>query len=209
MSSILPTVTAENEHQYREQIERIAPFATSVHLDFMDGTLTDTHSPELSQAWWPHTMQADLHLMFKNPTEHLDTIIPLNPRLVIVHAEAAGDLVAFAGALHQAGIQFGLALLPGTPAEVIRAHAAILDHVLIFSGDLGHFGGTANLDLLNKITEVKAIKSSLAIGWDGGINTDNAAALAEGDVDALNVGGFIQYAQDPLKAYQELQKLVQ
>lgn len=209
MAIICPTVLGENPHQYREQIERVAPFATHIHLDFADGKFTETKTPSLDQAWWPHTMQADLHIMYQNPSEYLDAILPLNPRLVIVHAEAEGDFMAFADALHQAGIQVGLALKPETSVESVRAFIGSLDHLLIFSGSLGHFGGTAKLALLSKATEAKKLKPSLTIGWDGGINADNIAELANGGVDVLNVGGFIQRAEDPLAAYQELQKLLQ
>ncbi len=209
MAVICPTVLAENPHQYREQIERVAPFATRIHLDFADGKFTDVKTPSLDQTWWPHTMQADLHIMYRNPSEYLDAIIPLNPHMVIIHAEAEGDSVAFADALHQAGIQVGMALLPETPVESIRAATGWLDHVLIFSGHLGHFGGTAKLDLLSKAKEVKALKRDLTIGWDGGINADNIVKLVDGGVDVLNVGSYIQRAEDPLAAYQELQKLLQ
>lgn len=209
MATICPTVLAENPHQFREQIERVAAFAVEIHLDFADGTLTDMKTIDLSQAWWPHSMRADLHLMFKNPADQLETIIPLNPRRVIVHSEADIDYTDFADQLHQAGIEFGVALMAETPAEALRPHLEVIDHVLIFSGKLGHFGGEAHLELLDKVTEVKKLKRSLTIGWDGGVNADNAKRLAEGGVDLLNVGGFIQHAEDPLAAYQDLEKLLQ
>lgn len=149
-------------------------------------------------------MQADLHIMFKDPTVHLESIIPLNPRLVIVHSEAEGDLIAFAGALHQAGIQFGVALMPETNVSNLRPLMDVLDHVLIFSGNLGHFGGQADLGLLEKVTEIKQLNDKLTIGWDGGVNDRNAAKLVAGGIDILNVGGFIQRAEIPFDAYSRL-----
>lgn len=201
MPTICPTVTAENPHQYREQIERVAPFATHVHLDFADGTLTDTKTPGLKLAWWPHTMQADLHIMYKNPTAHIESIIELNPRLVIVQAEADGDLLAFGTALHAAGIQFGVAVSPETDIALLQPLVPVLDHVLIFSGHLGHFGGTADLRLLDRVPEIRQLKASLSIGWDGGISDENAADLVAGGVDVLNVGGFIQRSEEPQQAF--------
>lgn len=209
MATICPTVLAENPHQYREQIERVVPFATRIHIDFADGEFTNTKTPSLDQAWWPHTMQADLHIMYKNPSQYLEAIIPLNPRLVIIHAEAEGDFMAFADALHQAGIQAGVALLAETKVDTIRPFMDSVDHVLIFSGELGHFGGKADLDLLTKIHEVKQLKKDITVGWDGGINADNITHLADGGVDVLNVGGFIQRAEDPQAAYQTLTQLLQ
>lgn len=207
-ATICPTVTPTNLHQYREQVERVAPFAVRIHLDFADGTFASPETPSLDQAWWPHTMQADLHIMYQNPSEYLDVIIPLNPHLVIVHAEADGDFMAFADALHQAGIQVGLAVLPETEVESIRKYITSVDHMLIFSGNLGHFGGTADLKLLSKISEVKRLKKDITIGWDGGINDENIQQLVAGGVDLLNVGGYIQRAEDPLAAYRKLQQTI-
>ena len=201
---ICPTVLAENTHQYREQIERVAAFATHIHLDFTDGIFTDSKTIDLSQAWWPHTMQASLHIMYQNPTDHLDAIISLNPQLVIVHAEAQGDFKEFADALHQAGIQFGLAILPETPVAKIADHLEFVDYVLVFSGALGHFGGTVNFEMLEKVGQLKKLKADISVGWDGGIGADNAAKLVMGGVDVLNVGGFIQRAEDPQAAYQQI-----
>lgn len=208
MATICPTVTAENPHQYREQIERIAPFATHVHIDFADGSLTDSKTPGLELAWWPHSMQADLHIMYKEPTKHLETILSLNPRLVIVQSEANGDLVRFGRALHEAGILFGIALLPEATLETLQPLHEVIDHVLLFSGHLGHFGGQADLKLLDKVTEIKKVIADVTIGWDGGINDTNAAALVAGGIELLNVGGFIQRSEKPQQAYQTLLALV-
>lgn len=208
MATICPTVTAENAHQFREQIERIAPFATLVHLDFMDGKFAPTKSIDLKQAWWPHTMRVDLHVMYEEPMKHVDKIIKMNPRLVVVHAEAKGGFVEFADKLHAAGIQAGVALLPGTSTKVIAPAKDHIDHVLVFSGDLGHFGGEADMSLLRKVHEVKQIDSRITIGWDGGITDANAKELVAGGVDVLNVGGYIQRAKDPKANFDRLTNLL-
>jgi ribulose-phosphate 3-epimerase len=208
MAVICPTVTAENPHQYREQIERVAPFVSHVHIDFMDGDFTPNQSPGLGQGWWPHTMQADLHIMFKKPQDFTEQIIKLNPRLVIVHAEAEGNFVEFAEVLHGAGILAGVALLPKTDVKTIIPALEHIDHVLIFSGSLGHFGGEADTSLLDKVEQLKKLKHSIEIGWDGGINDQNVKKLSDYGVDILNVGGYIQQAKEPKANYEMLQNLL-
>ncbi len=207
MATICPTVTATDPHEYRAQIERVAPFIRRIHLDFMDGELTPTQSPPVESAWWPENLVADLHIMYRRPHEQLDRIINLKPSLVIVHAEADGHFVGLAEALHQAGIKTGVALLPETTAEVLKPALEHIDHVLIFSGQLGHFGGQADLTLLAKVAAVKRLKKTVEVGWDGGINETNAQRLIKGGVDVLNVGGFIQRAADPQRAYATLKAL--
>jgi ribulose-phosphate 3-epimerase len=208
MVSIAPTITAENAHVYRTQIERIAPFATRIHIDVSDGVLAPTKLLELDKIWWPGGVRADLHVMLENPFAHVELYRALGPQMVIVHAEARGDFIAFAELMHHHGIETGVALLQSTNVETILPAIDLIDHVLIFSGKLGYFGGTADLELLSKVAQLRSAKPSLEIGWDGGINDGNARALADGGIDVLNVGGFIQRSAQPELAYQKLASLL-
>ena len=207
MATICPAVLATEPHEFREQMERIAHFAQRVQIDLTDGLFAIAKTVSLEQAWWPHSIDADLHLMYKRPDLYLDKILSLEPSLVIIHAEAEGDFVPFANALREAGIKVGVALLPRTKTELIEPALDMIDHILIFSGDLGYFGGHADLTLLNKVKRLKELKPELEIGWDGGVNDENARDLSEGGVDVLNVGGFIQKADDPQAAYATLQEI--
>lgn len=202
--SVCPTVTAAEPHAFREQMERVATFAVRVHIDLSDGSLAPNKLIDLDKVWWPGGVRADLHVMLKDPFEHIELYRALGPQLVIVHAEGKGDFDEFAKLMHHHGIETGVALLPETPADWIIPSLDMIDHVLIFSGKLGYFGGTADLGLLDKARKLKEAKPSLEIGWDGGINADNARALVNGGVEVLNVGGFIHKSQDPENAYEQL-----
>jgi ribulose-phosphate 3-epimerase len=114
----------------------------------------------------------------------------------------------FAAELHKEGIKAGLALLQDTPVHYVEQIVHSFDHVLIFSGNLGHHGGTANLELLSKVHEVRALHPEAEIGWDGGISEQNARQLVEAGVDVLNVGGFVQQADDAIAAYATLKASV-
>jgi ribulose-phosphate 3-epimerase len=207
-ATICPTVLAGNPEEYREQIERIAPFATRLHIDLADGRFAPTKTIPIDQVWWPGGMRADLHVMYKEPFRHARLLLKLRPQLVVVHAEADGDFVEFAELAHSQGVEVGVALKPETLPSVIEPALPWIDHVLIFSGHLGHFGGQANTHLLTKVLYLKRQKPSLEIGWDGGINNQNVHVLAAGGVEVLNVGGFIQHAADPQGAYEALKKTV-
>ena len=124
--------------------------------------------------------------------------------MVIVHAEAHVHHMHFVAELHKAGIEAGLAVLPETPTENIEQIMHSFEHVLIFSGNLGHHGGVADLGLLEKVKQISLHHPEVEIGWDGGINDQNAKLLVDGGVDVLNVGGFIQSAQDPKSSYSVL-----
>jgi ribulose-phosphate 3-epimerase len=208
MPIICPTVTAYDTHEYREQIERVAPFAKRVHIDLMDGHFAPTKSPRLEQIWWPEGIKADIHLMYQRPEAYLATLIKLDPSLVIIHIEAEVDHVAFAKKLNKAGISAGLALLSDTPAKRAAGLAKHFDHLLVFSGHLGYHGGHADLGLLGKVDELRSINPHADIGWDGGINSSNAKQLVAAGVNVLNVGGFIQASGNPKNAYVKLETVL-
>lgn len=207
MPVICPTVTAFDPHEYRAQMERLQPFARRIHIDLMDGEFAPTKSPDLEQIWWPDGITADIHLMYMRPQEQLAKLIELKPHLVVIHQEAQGDLLAFADELRESGIKAGLAVLQNTSIDTISTIIKNFDHVLVFSGDLGHHGGQADMSLLGKVRRLREDYPELEISWDGGINDQNAKQLVEAGVDVLNVGGFIQKSENPQNNYDLLVNL--
>jgi ribulose-phosphate 3-epimerase len=204
--TICPTVTATDAPEYRAEMERITPFANRIHIDLMDGEFAPTKSPDLDHIWWPHEVTADIHLMYQHPMEYVDQLIKMRPHLVVIHNEADVHHMLFAAKLHQHDIKVGLAVLQDTPIEYAYQIMHSFDHVLVFSGDLGHHGGKADLGLLDKVRKIRQHHPEAEIGWDGGINDQNAKQLADAGVNVLNTGGFIQRAENPQSAYELLQQ---
>lgn len=204
MSQIVPTIMAETVDQLREATVRIQPFARRVHIDISDGEFAPTFLLNEAQLFWPEGWEVDIHAMVSRPSEHIAQLIQLKPSLVILHAETQEDIVPHLQALRQAGIRAGVALLKTTVPATVESAIKEADHVMIFSGDLGKFGGTASMMQLEKIRLIKKIKPDVEIGWDGGVKIDNAYTLTQGNVDVLNAGGAISKADDPAGVYNEL-----
>ncbi|HEX3568266.1 MAG TPA: hypothetical protein VHT70_01150 [Candidatus Saccharimonadales bacterium] len=205
-ATICPAVLASTTEDFHAQMVCASGFAVRVHIDLSDGIFTPVKTVPIDDIWWPGGVRADLHVMFKRPFEHLQAMIALKPQMIIVHAEADGDFEAFAEQAHNEGVETGVALLPNTQPELLKQALPYIDHVLIFSGDLGKFGGRADVRLLEKVAHLKQMKPQLEIGWDGGVNLENAGALAAGGIEVLNSGGFIQHARNPEEAYQALRR---
>lgn len=205
---ICPTVTAFDRAEFNRQMHVVKPFATRVHIDLMDGDFAPTVSPALEDIWWPHELEADIHLMYRRPMDYLSQLIALRPKMVIIHNEADVHHMHFAAELHRADIEVGLAILKDTPIEYAEQIMHSFDQILIFSGDLGHHGGHADLGLLDKVRYVQDHHPNAEISWDGGITDENARALVDGGVEILNVGGFIQKATDPASAYAKLESIL-
>lgn len=206
MSVIAPAILADNPTAYKEQVDRLTGMAERVHIDITDGEFAPSFTVGVADLWAPEGWTIDIHLMVHNMAEYVPQVIALRPNMIVVHAEANGDVLAIINQIKQAGIRAGVALLrptvPSTVAPLIQA----ADHVLIFSGELGRFGGTASLMQLEKIRLVKGINPNVEIGWDGGVTVDNAYSLVQGGVDVLNVGGAIHKAGDPRAVFNQLQQ---
>jgi ribulose-phosphate 3-epimerase len=206
--SICPTVTTDDPEVFKLQIEQTLSYAHRLHIDLSDGIFTNNKLMEIEDVWWPGGVRADLHVMYQKPFDHTAALIALQPQLIIVHAEAEGDFMKFAETLHRHGIEAGVAILPDTKVETIAPALGLIDHVLIFSGKLGHFGGHADLKLLDKAKQLRKLKITLELGWDGGVSDKNAKKLAEGGIDVLNAGGFLHGTQDAAQSYAKLKALV-
>lgn len=203
MSVVTPSVLARDSVEYERQLELIRSVAGRIHIDLADGDLAaKTIAP--SDISWPEGIEADIHLMYREPMQVLDEVIAKGPSLVIVHSEAHDALRAIEE-LQLSGIHAGVAVTQSTSIESIAHIVTVVDHVLIFSGSLGHFGGVADLSLLHKASEVALLNADAEIGWDGGANHENIRQLHQGGIDAIVVGGAIQRADDPARAYAELQ----
>ena len=208
MPVICPTVTAEDPHAYREQVARIEPFAQRIHIDLADGAFAPTKLLGVAQIYWPENMVADLHMMYKKPKDELETLVSLKPNLVIIHAEAEGDLLGMLLELQSFGIKAGVALLPQTSAETYDELLGVADHVLLFAGNLGYQGGKADMGVLKKIPDIRAINPTAELAWDGGIDVENVPLLLEHGVEVLTVGGFIQHSDDPASVYKQLAAMI-
>lgn len=204
---VCPSILAASEEKYRQQMERVANFAHRIQIDLTDGIFAEPKTVAAKDAWWPVGVKADFHLMYKDPEEPARTVAKHKPHMIIVHAEADGSFEAFAKFCRQHGIKVGVALLQKTSPQTILPALHLVDHVLIFSGDLGHYGGHADMHQLKKVEFLKSHKPDLEIGWDGGINDQNISQLAFAGIDVFNVGGFIQKADNPEKAYQTLDRI--
>lgn len=204
MAVIAPCITVETEDDYKATVERLHPFAKRVHIDLMDGQFAPTFSVGVNKIWWPKEWEVDIHAMVAQPSQYVDALIALHPTTVIFHAEVSEDLTPVLQKLKAAGVHAGVALLKPTVPSTVKQYIEAADHVLVFSGDLGHYGGKADLMQLEKVRLIRSIRNDLEIGWDGGATVENVFSLSQGGVGVINAGGSINKAADPAAIYNQM-----
>ena len=210
MAEIVPAILAPTPSEFATQLDRVAPFARRVHIDVADGEFVVAKTIGLTQIYDVEGVPMDLHLMVADPMAEFETLVSLRPSLVIVHAEAKGDLVAAFGQLRQFGIKPGLALRPETSIAEVAELLPYIDHLLIFTGgNLGAQGGSFSAAGLTKIAQSQVINPKLEIAVDGGIDPASAKQASAAGAQVLDCGSYIQMAADPAAAYTELTKTLE
>ena len=202
MAIIVPTILTNDAGKYRSFIEAYYHFAKRIQVDISDGLFTPNPTVSETGIWWPSGWLCDVHMMVSMPSTHVDNLRTLNPNMVIFHAEVQEDLMPSLMRLKDAGIKVGVALLktsfPGKYADYIRA----VDHALLFSGNLGSYGGEADLLQLEKVEVLRSINPDIEVGWDGGAKMDNVREIARAGVDIINVGSAIAAAEKPREVFE-------
>ena len=201
MASVVPTVLAADPADYAERISCVEGFAKRLHIDICDGVFASPKTIGLSQVYTPDGIPFDLHLMMTHPEGQIEAIASLQPQLVIVHFEADADRDVLVRELHEFGIRVGLAINPETTVEQVATLLPNFDHLLVFTGNLGHNSGEFRTDCLDKIAQARTINPELEIAVDGGINQLTATAAIEAGANVLYAGSFIHDAEDPEAAF--------
>jgi ribulose-phosphate 3-epimerase len=213
MKLVVPTITAKNTEEFNDQTDLVASFSDFAHIDIADaGFKNATSLIPYSDVYVEPVLTSSIHIMYEDPTLVTKALLELAepPRMIILQAESdPHKLKESIELLQEAKVLFGLALLQDTEPDDCAELIERANQVLIFSGNLGEHGGTADLTLTPKISRIKRHNSKVEIAWDGGINSLNIEDLAKAGVDVFYVGGAIHQAEDPAGEFRKLQELVE
>ena len=198
--------SSDDPHVFRAMMERAGLLAPRLQIDLMDGDFAPHRNIEPSRVWWPDGVRADLHVMYRHPEMILDTLLGLHPHCIILHVESEANILQLLRTVKQQGIRAGIAILPKTNISDVAELIQVADHVLLFGGKLGE-PGNADLRVLSKVPEVRALNARVEIGWDGGANEGDVAEIAAAGIDIINVGSALQRAENPADEYRRLVEL--
>ena len=165
-----------------------------IHLDIMDGSFVPNISfgPSIAQQIRKCTkLPLDCHLMIEQPEKHVEAFAKAGVQYITVHAEATRHLDRLLNKIKELGCKAGVAINPATPPEAITEVLDLADMVLIMSVNPG-FGGQSLISYcLDKVRRLRAVKPSLQIEIDGGINLQTFTLAKEAGVDIFVIGSAI------------------
>ncbi len=179
-----------------------------LHLDVMDGHFVPNLSigvPVVAGVRRHTRLFLDTHLMITDPGRYAPAFVQAGANGITFHIEAAADPVGLVRQIRGLGVQVGVSLNPGTPPEAIRGVVEEVDLVLVMTVWPG-FGGQTFIDgSLARIAEIAGwLRPDQYLEVDGGINTENAAAVARAGADTLVAGSAVFDGRDPAAAVRRL-----
>jgi ribulose-phosphate 3-epimerase len=200
---IAPSILSADFARLGEEVTKVIEAgADLIHFDVMDNHYVPnlTFGPMVCAALKPYaTVPIDVHLMVEPVDDLIQAFAKAGASIITFHPEASRHIDRSLSLIKDAGCQAGLVLNPATPAYVLENVLDRLDMVLLMSVNPG-FGGQSFIPhTLEKIRQVRAMLDRyeaqsgrhIAIEVDGGIKTDNIAAVAAAGADTFVAGSAI------------------
>ena len=181
---VAPSILSANFANLADEVREVmAAGAGVIHCDVMDGHFVPriTFGPMVVCALrdsLPDDAYLEAHLMIEHPERHVAEFIRAGADGITIHAEATPHVDYTLSAIRDAGCTAGLAVCPGTPADVFDQ--VEVDLALIMTVNPGWGGQPFLTDQLAKIRRVREMLGATAvIEVDGGVNPSTTADCAE------------------------------
>lgn len=211
---VAPSILSADFANLQRDVEMLnLSTADWIHVDIMDGIFVPNISFGLpvTQAIHRHAKKPlDVHLMIQQPDLYLEDFQKAGAAILTVHYEACTHLNRTCAAIRNLGMKAGVAINPHTPVDLLTDILGEIDLVLIMSVNPG-FGGQKFIErTYDKIRSLKRMIAernlSVLIEVDGGVNTENASALAQAGADAIVAGNAVFSSANPAQVIEELKK---
>lgn len=182
MLEIIPGILETEWNEIEKKLELIKPFASTVHIDIIDGKFVDntTFLDPNPFKNYKNDFLLELHMMVEEPIDYIESWAGAGFQRFLGHVEKMSDLQAFIKKGKEYG-EVGLAIDGPTQVDFSTLPMQDIDTLLIYTSErVGHSGPPFNTTRLSKVQEArKFFKGPIEV--DGGITNETI-------LEAKNVG---------------------
>ena len=193
---ISPSILSADFSQLGNEIKRLEEGgADMIHVDVMDGHFVPnlTIGPPVIKALRKQcSIKFDVHLMISPVHKYIEAYADAGADIITIHPEATENLEESILKINSLGKKVGVSLNPESKLNLITNYLEKIDLVLIMSVNPGFGGQKFMPEVLDKIRELKKIKSKNNLNFDieidGGINFDNCQSAIEAGANIIVSG---------------------
>ena len=197
------------ENEMARYIDMLKGKVESVHIDVMDSIFVDRKAFGVDAIVELDTyLKLVVHLMAVNPESLVPDYALAGADTITFHVEAVKDPAAVIKMIKDEGCKAGISLKPGTPLEKIKPFLKDADIVLVMAVEPGRGGQELIPKMLDRIKEIRKLNRKIDIEVDGGINKYTINDAKKAGANKFVVGTAIFSQKDPLKAIEELKKMI-
>jgi ribulose-phosphate 3-epimerase len=193
---ISPSILSADFSQLGNEIKRLEEGgADMIHVDVMDGHFVPnlTIGPPVIKALRKQcSIKFDVHLMISPVHKYIEAYADAGADIITIHPEATKNLEESISKIKSLNKKVGVSLNPESKLDLITKYLEKIDLVLIMSVNPGFGGQKFMPEVLDKVKQLKEIKSknnmNFDIEIDGGINFDNCQSAIEAGANILVSG---------------------
>jgi ribulose-phosphate 3-epimerase len=193
---ISPSILSADFSQLGNEIKRLEEGgADMIHVDVMDGHFVPnlTIGPPVIKALRKKcSIKFDVHLMISPVHKYIEAYANAGADIITIHPEATENLEESISKIKSLNKKVGISLNPESKLNLITKYLEKIDLVLIMSVNPGFGGQEFMPEVLDKVKQLKEIKSKKNMNFDieidGGINFDNCQSAIEAGANILVSG---------------------
>jgi ribulose-phosphate 3-epimerase len=181
------------------------------HIDVMDGHFVPniSYGPIMARTMKKITdVPLDAHLMITDPDKFIPEFVEAGVKVIVPHIEAPYDVYRTVQYICNLGVQAGIALNPGTPAELIEPLLDCIDLILVMSVCPGYGGQKFIPSALEKVRKIRKmvdeLKPSIHVALDGGVTKDNITEIFNAGANFIVAGSAVFRAENIEQAVRDL-----